>query len=125
MGLRLGMLVPEADLKMIRLPPHEELKQRGGADWLAMEAWAQEHGRDRRCQKKDGINNDQQQLTLLRWVSRKSSRFVESEPMLRGAPIQNRSSRFCSRVRRMHVLQHRVCATGLCSSVGSPVVSLT
>ena len=50
MGLRLGILVHEADLKMIRLPPLEELKQRGGADWIAMGAWAQEHGRDpRKC----------------------------------------------------------------------------
>ena len=40
-GLRLGILVPEADLRMLRLPPQEQLRRAGGADWVAMEASAQ------------------------------------------------------------------------------------
>ena len=35
MGLRLGMLIPEAYLTMLRLPPQETLRQRGGTDWAA------------------------------------------------------------------------------------------
>ena len=40
-GLRLGILVPEADLRMLRLLPQEQLRKAGGADWAAMEASAQ------------------------------------------------------------------------------------
>ena len=32
MSLRLGMLIPDADLKMLRLEPQEDLRRRGGAD---------------------------------------------------------------------------------------------
>ena len=87
-GLRLGMLVPEADLRMLRLPPQEALRQSGGADWAAMEEWAERHGRDPRSQKKDGPLDEQQQLTLLHWVSRNAARFVEPSCARRGAPSE-------------------------------------
>ena len=75
MGLRLGILVPDADLRMLRLEPQEQLRQRGGADWLAMEAWAERHGRDPRSQKKDGSLDEAAQQTLLNWVVRNAARF--------------------------------------------------
>ena len=85
MGLRLGILVPETDLAMIRLPPKAELRAAGGADWAAMEDWAQRHGRDPRSQK-DGALSQDEQHTLLRWFSRNSSRFVETLGAPRGRP---------------------------------------
>ena len=41
---------------MLRLEPQEQLRKRGGADWLAMEEWAERHGKDPRSQRnrKDG-----------------------------------------------------------------------
>jgi hypothetical protein len=75
MGVRLGILVPESDMRMLRLEPQEQLRQRGGADWLAMEAWAEKHGRDPRSQKKDGSLDEAAQQTLLRWVVRNAARF--------------------------------------------------
>ena len=65
MGLRLGILVPDADLRMLRLEPQEQLRQRGGVDWAAMEDWAERHGRDPRSQRKDGSLNEAEQTTLL------------------------------------------------------------
>jgi len=75
MGIRLGILVPDADLRMLRLEPQEQLRQRGGADWLAMQAWAERHGRDPRSQKKDGSLDEAAQQTLLSWVVRNAARF--------------------------------------------------
>ena len=43
-GIRLGILVQDADLRMLRLEPQEQLRRRGGPDWVAMEAWAKRHG---------------------------------------------------------------------------------
>ena len=85
-GLRLGILVPDADLQMLRLPPQGELRKAGGADWVAMEAWAERHGRDPRSQRKDGALDEMEQLTLLNWVRRNSARFVEPNGAARGAP---------------------------------------
>ena len=85
MGLRLGILVPEQDLKMIRLPPQDELKQRGGADWLAMEAWAEQHGKDPRSQKSGPIT-ELEQTTLLNFVSRNLKRFIDPAGARSGAP---------------------------------------
>ena len=50
-GLRFGKLVPADDLRMLRLPPMSELV---GPDSIAMDAWAQRHGRDPRSQQADG-----------------------------------------------------------------------
>ena len=86
MGLRLGIMVPEADMRMIRMPPQEQLRKTGGADWAAMEEWAQRHGRDPRSGK-DGPLTDTEQQTLLRWFSRNISRFAEPTGARRGAPV--------------------------------------
>ena len=51
MSLRLGMLVLESDFRMLRLPPQQELRRRGGADAAAMEAWAEKHCKDPRRSK--------------------------------------------------------------------------
>ena len=83
-GVRWGMLVPEADLRMLRMPPQEELRQRGGADLAAMEEWAERHGRDPRSKKKDGEGLEQQ--TLLAWARRNVARFVEPSGARRGRP---------------------------------------
>jgi len=64
MGLRLGILVPDSDMTMIRMPPQEELRKRGGADWAGMEEWAQRHGKDPRSQR-DGPLTQEEQLTLV------------------------------------------------------------
>ena len=85
-GLRLGILVPENDLRMLRLPPQGELRTAGGADWAAMETWAERHGRDPPSQRKDGALDEMEQLTLLNWVQRNSARFIEPNGAARGAP---------------------------------------
>ena len=89
MSLRLGMLMPDVDLKMLRLEPQEELRRRGGADWAAMETWAELHGKDPRSQRKDGILDETQQVTMLRWISRNVARFVAPAGR-RGAPAVTR-----------------------------------
>ena len=89
MSLRLGMLIPDADLKMLRLEPQEDLRRRGGADWTAMETWAELHGKDPRSQRKDGLLDETQQVTMLRWISRNVARFVAPAGR-RGAPAVTR-----------------------------------
>ena len=84
MGLRLGIVVPAADLRMLRLEPQEQLRQRGGADWAAMEEWAQRHGRDPRSQKQDGQPDELEQTTLLNWMARNASRFYQPVEVRRG-----------------------------------------
>ena len=71
-GLRLGMLVPEEDFRMIRLPPMKELETNGSAvDKAAMAAWAERHGQ-RGGSKKSTLDslNEHEQQTLLCWVER-------------------------------------------------------
>ena len=87
-GLRLGILVPEADLRMLRLPPQEALRRAGGADWASMEEWAERHGRDPRSQKKTGGLCEMEQLTLLRFVSKNAARFRDPANAARGAPSE-------------------------------------
>ena len=71
-GLRLGMLVPEEDFRMIRLPPMKELETHGSAvDKAAMAAWAERHGQ-RGGSKKSTLDalDEHEQQTLLCWVER-------------------------------------------------------
>ena len=89
MSLRLGILIPALDLKMLRLEPQEQLRRRGGADWAAMESWAEIHGKDPRSQRKDGMLNEAEQVTMLHWISRNVSRFV-APAARRGAPATTR-----------------------------------
>ena len=88
MGIRLGILVPDSDLSMLRLEPQEQLRQRGGADWAAMETWAERHGKDPRSKRSDGSLDETQQMTLLRWVARNTARFYEPVGVRRGAPAE-------------------------------------
>ena len=88
-SLRLGMLMPESDLRMLRFEPQEELRRKGGADWAAMETLAELHGKDPRSQRKDGLLDETQQLTMLRWISRNVTRFVAPAGR-RGAPAVTR-----------------------------------
>ena len=64
-GLRLGMLVPEEDFRMIRLPPMQELEKLGSAvDKAAMAAWAERHGK-RGGSKKSTLDEHEQQTATL------------------------------------------------------------
>ena len=84
--VRRGKLVDASDLRMLRLPPQEELRQRGGADWHSMETWAERHGRDPRSQRKDGWLDEQQQLTLLQWARCNTAYFAQAQYARRGTP---------------------------------------
>ena len=66
-GIRFGKLVPDDDMRMLRLGPKHSLH---GADLASMEEWSQRHGRDPRSQKKDGWLNETEQVTLFRWLAR-------------------------------------------------------
>ena len=81
-GLRFGKLVPEDDLRMLRLAPQNELV---GPDKVAMDAWAQKHGRDPRSQRPDGEFTEAQQTTLLAWAARNAADFVAPISARRGA----------------------------------------
>lgn len=80
-GLRFGKLCPDDDLRMLRLPAKQMLR---GADLTAMDRWSDLHGRDPRKKGGPGGMDEQEQLTLLAWVSRNSARFSEPEDARRG-----------------------------------------
>jgi hypothetical protein len=82
-GLRFGKLCPDDDLRMLRLPAKQMLH---GADLAAMDRWSDLHGRDPRKKGGPGGMDEQEQLTLLSWVSRNSARFTEPEDARRGRP---------------------------------------
>jgi hypothetical protein len=50
-GIRFGKVVPDDDMRMLRLGPKSSLR---GADLAAMDEWSQRHGRARPSVKKKG-----------------------------------------------------------------------
>ena len=87
-GLRFGKLVPDADLKMLRLVPMNELV---GADKAEMDAWAQIHGRDPR-QRADGELTEAQQTTLLAWAAQHAADFAAPVAARRGVAKETSST---------------------------------
>ena len=81
-ALRFGKLVLADDLRMLRLPPQNELV---GPDRVAMDAWAQMHGRDPRSQQPGEAMTEQQQTTLLAWAARNAADFAAPIEARRGA----------------------------------------
>ena len=84
-GIRFGKLVPDDNMRMLRLGPKASLR---GADLVAMDEWSQRHGRDPRSRKKDGWLDETEQATLFRWLSRNERHHVISDPVRRGASRQ-------------------------------------
>ena len=82
-GIRFGQLVPDDDMRMLRLGPKHVLQ---GVDLASMDDWSQRHGRDPRSKKKDGWLDETEQATLFRWLSRNEKNLVVSNPARRGAP---------------------------------------
>ena len=84
-GIRFGKLVPDDDMRMLRLGPKASLH---GADLASMDEWSQRHGRDPRSKKKDGWLDEGEQATLFRWLSRNERHHVISDPVRRGSSKQ-------------------------------------
>jgi hypothetical protein len=82
-GIRFGQLVPDDDMRMLRLGPMNVLH---GVDLASMDEWAQRHGRDPRSKKKDGWLDETEQATLFRWLSCNEKHLVVSNSARRGAP---------------------------------------
>ena len=82
-GIRFGQLVPDDDMRMLRLGPMNVLH---GVDLASMDEWAQRHGRDPRSKKKDGWLDETEQATLFRWLSSNEKHLVVSKAARRGAP---------------------------------------
>ena len=82
-GIRFGQLVPDDDMRMLRLGPMNVLH---GVDLASMDEWAQRHGRDPRSKKKDGWLDETEQATLFRWLSSNEKHLVVSNSARRGAP---------------------------------------
>ena len=82
-GIRFGQLVPDDDMRMLRLGPMNVLH---GVDLASMDEWAQRHGRDPRSKKKDGWLDETEQATLFRWLSSNEKHLVVSNAARRGAP---------------------------------------
>ena len=80
-GRLFGKLVPEDDLRMLRLAPQNELV---GPDKVAMDAWAQKHGRDPRSQQPGEQLTEQQQTTLFAWAARNAAVFAAPLDAQRG-----------------------------------------
>ena len=74
-GIRFGQLVPDDDMRMLRLGPMNVLQ---GVDLASMDEWAQRHGRDPRSKKKDGWLDETEQATLFRWLSSNEKHLVLS-----------------------------------------------
>ena len=60
-GIRFGKLVPEEDMRMLRLGPKSELR---GANLTSMDEWAQPHGRDPRSKRKDDWLDETEQVMV-------------------------------------------------------------
>jgi len=83
--LRFGKLVPDNDLRMMKLGPQSELH---GANLAAMDAWSKRHAPDPRSSTQGAAAEmtEEQQTTLLRWAARRSDEFAAPLSARRGAP---------------------------------------
>jgi hypothetical protein len=103
-GLPFGELVCEDDLRMLRLAPQNEL---GGPDKVAMDAWAQKHGRDPRSQRSGEDFTKAQQMSLLTWAARNAADFVAPTSARRGV------KEVCTALRQVQGLSPRAARHGV------------
>ena len=81
-ALRWGKLPSEYDVRMLFLPPDDEIS---GADATAMDEWAEQHKKDPRSTSDYGLSPERLKV-LLAWVAKNPDKYVLPSPAPSGPP---------------------------------------